>query len=109
VDGIRPQMYWDIFDTPDNARSYAYMGFPPGDDGITPEFLAGATRSLLAPFDRWVVPIAEGSQPPSAWARFVGASIEHQMPVMNVWRFGTADPDVLDFLGAHPPGVSPSV
>jgi len=108
VDGIRPQMYWDIFDTPDNARSYTYMGFPP-DNGITPEFLASATRTLLAPFDRWVVPIAEGSSPPSAWTRFLGAAVEHQMPVMNVWRFGTADPAVLDFLGAHPPGTAPVV
>jgi hypothetical protein len=61
-DGIRPQLYWDIFNTSENVSRYACMGFPPGPDGITPEFLVDTTQQLLAPFDRWVVPIAQGRE-----------------------------------------------
>ena len=109
-DGIRPQLYWDIFNTPDNVNGYAYMGFPPGPDGITPEFLVATTRQLLAPFDRWVVPIAQdtgGSV--DVWSRFAHDSWKLQMPAINVWRYGTTDPAIFDYLRANPPGDEPSI
>jgi hypothetical protein len=108
-DGIRPQMYWDVFNTPDNVKAYAYMGFPPGPDGITPEFLVETTRKLLAPFDRWVVPIAQGAAGAGdAWPRFAHSAWSEQMPALDIWRYGTADPSVLRYLGANPPGEEPT-
>jgi len=107
-DGIRPQLYWDVFNTPDNVNAYTFMGVPPGPDGITPEFLVEATQRLLAPFDRWVVPIAQASQGDvDAWMRFAREAWKRQMPALNVWRYGTADPAILAYLGANPPGQGP--
>jgi hypothetical protein len=108
-DGIRPQLYWDIFDTDDNARAYAYMGLPPGPEGITPEFLVNTTQQLLAPFDRYILPLAE-AMPGStdAWSSLARGAWDHQMPALNVWRFGTADPAVLRYLGANPAGQAPA-
>ncbi|HZP56314.1 MAG TPA: twin-arginine translocation signal domain-containing protein [Dehalococcoidia bacterium] len=107
-DGIRPQLYWDIYDTPDNANGYAYLGFPPGPAGITPEFLVDTTRRLLAPFDRWVVPLALGTARDAAWARFAHEAWAQGMPALNVWRYGTAGRALLDYLGANPPGAEPA-
>lgn len=108
-DGIRPQLYWDIFNTPDHVNAYTYMGFPPGPDGITPQFLVDTTRRLLAPFDRWIVPIAPGSAADvAAWPRFAHAAWMAQMPVLNVWRYGTLDGAILDQLAANPAGTEPA-
>jgi hypothetical protein len=30
------------------------------------------------------------------------------MPAMNVWRYGTTDPAILDYLGANPPDEEPN-
>ncbi len=107
-DGIRPQLYWDVFNTDDNVRAYTYMGFPPGPDGITPEFLVDTTRQLLAPFDRWVVPVGQAPDgDPGGWARFAHAAWSQQMPVLDVWRYGTTDEATLRYLGANPPGPEP--
>jgi hypothetical protein len=107
-DGIRPQLYWDVYNTPDNVSAYGYMGFPPGPDGITPEFLVDTTRQLLTPFDRWVVPVAEASDGDAgAWRRFAHEAWAQQMPVLDVWRYGTTDEATLGYLGANPPGAEP--
>jgi hypothetical protein len=108
-DGIRPQLYWDIFNTPDNVNGYTHMGFPPGPDGITPDFLVDTTARLLAPFDRWVVPIAQGSAGwQTAWPQFMHDAWARQMPAVNVWRFGTANRGLLAYLRANRPGDEPA-
>ena len=107
-DGIRPQLYWDILNTPDNVSAYTYMGFEPPEGAITPEFMVESSAALLAPFDRWIVPIALGSpHDPSAWARFQSAAWEHQMHAVNVWRYTTTSPAVFEYLGAYPAGAEP--
>lgn len=107
-DGIRPQLYWDLFNTVDNENAYRYMGYPPGADGITPEFLLETTRSVLAPYDRWLIPVALGELvDPGAWPRFARKAWELQMPEVSAWRYGVATDAVLDYLGAHPAGDEP--
>jgi hypothetical protein len=108
MDGIRPQMYWDLFNDVDHANAYAHMGFPPGPDGITPEFLVDATSKLLAPFDRWILPIGSGDPLEGAsWNRFMRACWERQMPEVSAWRYGVATADVLQALATSPPGSEP--
>ena len=108
-DGIRPQLYWDILNTPDNVSAYSYMGFPPPEGAITPEFLVESSAQLLAPFDRWIVPIALGSpHDATAWGRFQRAAWEQQMHAVNVWRYSTTTPAVFEYLGANPAGAEPA-
>jgi hypothetical protein len=107
-DGIRPQLYWDILNTDDNVRAYEYMGFTPPPEGITPAFLVDTTAQLLAPFDRWLIPVAEAlPDDAGVWPGFAHKAWSSQMPALNVWRYGTADPDVLAYLGANPAGQEP--
>jgi len=103
TDGIQPQLYWDLFATDDNANAYAFMGYPPGPDGITPEFLVRTTHQILAGYDRWVVPIGDGSAvDPGTWPRFVQDARGLQMPEVAVWRYGVTPSETLAYLGAHP-------
>lgn len=107
-DGIRPQLYWDLFDDIHHANAYSLMGHTPEARGITPEFLVSATRELLAPFDRWVIPIGAGDPLyADAWPRFMRAAWEHQMPEVSVWRYGTTSADVLNALAEYPPMSEP--
>ncbi|HEX5480269.1 MAG TPA: twin-arginine translocation signal domain-containing protein [Dehalococcoidia bacterium] len=103
TDGIQPQLYWDMFADDDNANAYAFMGYPPGPDGVTPEFLVQTTQKLLAPYDRWVVPIGDGAAiDPNTWPRFLNQSRALQMPEVAVWRYGVTPGSVLAYLGANP-------
>lgn len=109
-DGIRPQLYWDVFNTLDNSNAYTYMGYPPGADGITPEFLLETTHAVLAPYDRWLIPIGQGALvDPASWAGFVRRAWELQMHDVSVWRYGVATDAVLDYLAAYPAGDEPPV
>lgn len=103
TDGIQPQLYWDMFATDDNANAYAYMGYPPGPDGVTPEFLVSTTHQILAGYDRWVVPIGEGAvADPGTWPRFLQSARSLQMPEVAVWRYGVTPSGTLSYLGANP-------
>jgi hypothetical protein len=107
-DGIRPQLYWDEFDDEDHINAYRYMGFDPGEAGITPEFLVEASHRLIAPLDRWIVPIGFGApEDPAAWARFMRRCWELHMPEVSAWRFGTTAPEVFHALAAYPPMAEP--
>jgi hypothetical protein len=104
TDGIRPQMYWDLFNDTDHANAYSYFGFPPPDGEITPEFLVETTHELLRPFDRWIMPVGFGAPDNAAsWERFMGRCREHQMPEVSVWRYGVTTADVLASLASAPP------
>jgi hypothetical protein len=107
TDGIRPQLYWDLFDDADHARAYEYMGYPPGADGITPEFIADTTHALLAPYDRWIVPVGPGTTASvDQWSRFLGRCTDLQMPTVSLWRYGITAPEVLRLLSTNPPQQS---
>jgi hypothetical protein len=109
TDGVRPQLYWDLFRGVDHANAFAYMGYPPGPEGVTPEFLVDASRQMLAPHDRWILPIAHSApQDPSAFPRFAYRAWQQQMPELSVWRYGIADAALLDYLRRNPPGDEPT-
>jgi hypothetical protein len=104
TDGIRPQMYWDIFDDEDHVRAYEYFGFPPPGGSITPEFLVDATHELLRPFDRWILPIGSGDPLyADAWPRFLARCHERDLREVSAWRYGTTTGAVLDSLASAPP------
>src|SRR5205823_446423 len=102
----RPQLYWDVFNTVDNANAYAYMGYPPGEDGLTPSFLLDTTQQLLAPFDREIRPLTSAApRDPSAFAPFVAQARELELPAIGVWRYGVMTPDTLACLGDAMPAA----
>ena len=45
----------------DNINAFRYSGYPPDSDGISPMFLLDVAQRVLAPFDRWIVPIGQGA------------------------------------------------
>jgi hypothetical protein len=104
TDGIRPQIYWDLFNTQDNINAYTYMGYPPDSDGITPAFLLETTQRMLNHYDRWIVPIAVSSPlRPDTWPRFQRAAWELGMREVNAWRYGITSAAVLGDLGRQAP------
>jgi hypothetical protein len=109
TDGVRPQLYWELFGGIDHANAFGYMGYPTGPTGVTPEFLVDASRAMLGTYDRWIAPIAQGDPlDASAFPRFVHRAWEQQMPEVSVWRYGTAPAATLEYLGRHPPGSEPT-
>ncbi|MGH7621080.1 MAG: hypothetical protein ACREMU_01960, partial [Gemmatimonadaceae bacterium] len=109
VDGIQPQLYWDLFDNEDNANAYAFMGYPPGPGGLTPEFLLEATHQLLSPYDRWLLPVGEGAPVyADAWPRFAQRAWELQMPELAVWRYGLTTDATMSYLAEHRAGSDPA-
>jgi len=104
-DGIRPQLYWDLFDDVHHMNAFGLFGLEA--PGMSPEFLVEASQRLLSPFDRWIVPIGHGHPPATVqeWLRFVRAAQQHQMPEVGVWRLGVTQPEVLRVLAAYPPGA----
>lgn len=104
TDGIRPQLYWDMFDSPEHARAFAYMGYPPPDEGITPEFMAETAHALLSVYDRWILPIGPASvDSADQWWRFVNRCAELQMHAVSAWRHGLMSNAALDALAGSPP------
>lgn len=108
TDGIWPQLYWDTFDTPDNVDRYTSSGYPPGSDGITPEFLLDTTAKLLAQYNRAVIPVGQGAaSDPATWPRFAHEAWSLKAPCVSVWRYGVTRADTLAYLRANPPGQEP--
>jgi hypothetical protein len=110
TDGICPQLYWDTFDTPGNVDGYTASGYPPGADGITPEFLIGTTAKVLAVYRRDVLPVGQGAaSDPATWPRLAHAAWSQKTPFISVWRYGVTRQETLTYLGANPPGKEPKV
>jgi hypothetical protein len=103
ADGIRPQLYWDLFGGDDHANAYSYFGFPTPGGGVTPEFMAETAHALLAPFDRWILPVGPGTvDDPDQWARFLRRCSALAMPEVSVWRYGPVSGQVLRTVRDHP-------
>lgn len=108
TDGIRPQLYWDLFQGVDQRNAWEYMGHP-APEGVTPEFLVDATRAMYAPYDRWLLPIGHGGPgAASSFARFAYRAWQQGMPELSVWRYAISDATLLDYLRRNPPGVEPT-
>jgi hypothetical protein len=109
TDGIRPQIYWDLYQGVDQYNAWGYMGHPPGPEGVTPEFLVDASREMFGPRDRWILPVGPGApEDATSFARFAYRAWQNQMPEVSVWRYGIAQPALLDYLRRNPPGTEPS-
>jgi hypothetical protein len=109
TDGIRPQLYWDLFQGVDHRNAWEYMGYP-APEGVTPEFLVDASKQMLAPYDRWLLPIAHAAPAdPSSFPRFAYRAWQQQMPELSVWRYALTDSALLDYLRRNPPGTEPSL
>jgi len=93
--GFVPQIYWETFNSSDNVQRFASSGFPPGDQGITPEFLLGVSRQVLRQYGPLVCPAGQGaSQNLTAWSHFLGAARVAGLPAISVWRYGVTGRDV---------------
>jgi hypothetical protein len=108
TDGIRPQLYWHLFQGIDQHNAWEFMGHP-APEGVTPEFLVDATRAMFGPYDRWLLPIAHAAPDGvGAFARFAYRAWQQGMPELSAWRYAIADGALLDYLRRNPPGAEPS-
>lgn len=109
TDGIRPQLYWELFDDDDHVNAYEYMGFSPGAEGITPRFVLETTHALLAPFDRWIIPVTSGAaEVASDLPGFARRAWELGMYELSLWRYELTTRETLSYISANPPGIEPA-
>jgi hypothetical protein len=90
ADGIAPQLYWEIFNSPANFKLLADYGYHAGPNGMTPELVLDAANGALAQFGLPVHPIGGGAARLDEWHRFVSHAYSLGMPAVSVWRYGTA-------------------
>jgi hypothetical protein len=108
TDGIWPQLYWDTFNSSGNYDGYTRAGFPVGPGGMTPEFLLDTTWSLLAVYDREIIPVGQGSSPDTnTWARFASRAFQLGMGSVSIWRYGVTPAATVDYLIDNPAGYAP--
>jgi hypothetical protein len=107
-DGIWPQLYWDTFNSSGNFDGYRNAGYPTGSGGMSPEFLLDTTWSLLANYNREVIPVGQGAAvDPNTWARFTRRAWELGQGSVSVWRYGVTRYETLAYLGENPAGHAP--
>ncbi len=107
TDAILPQLYWDTFDSGPNIDGYRRSGYPP-PNGMSPEFLLDATASVLAQYNRPILPVGQGAAAdPATWPRFAHRAWALQMESISVWRYGVTPTQTLRYLGLNPPGQEP--
>jgi hypothetical protein len=96
---LAPMTYWDTFNSPANWRLFTSHGFPPGERGVTPEYVLDVTREVLSPYGLPILPAGEGSpKNGDAWVNFVSHAYDLGMSSVSVWRYGTADQRVWPLL-----------
>jgi hypothetical protein len=96
-DAFATMAYWESFKS--NGPHFAAAGYPPGPQGITPEFLIDVGSALLDRYNLPILPIGQGaSQDLDAWSRFIAYGAERGMPVVSTWRHGVTYPPVFDIL-----------
>lgn len=90
--GLCPMAYWETYNSSDNIRLFRKHGFPPGDAGVTPEFVLDVSNQVLSPYGVPIWPAGQGtSMRDDSWARFVKKSYELGMESVSVWRYGVAN------------------
>ncbi len=93
--GFVPQIYWETFDTSENRQRFESSGFPPGANGITPEFLLDVSGDLLGKYGVPILPAGQGaSEDSDAWRRFVDHAFSLGMGGLSAWRYGVTGGDV---------------
>jgi hypothetical protein len=114
--GFEPMIYWESFNTAENVEYFNSNGYPPGQDGVTPEFLLDVSRSLLDKYGLPIRPVGQGaSTNHDAWVRFVTHAHALGMGSVSVWRYGVTGDDVwqlLRYVGPPPDvtwGTAPSL
>jgi len=101
-DALVPLIYWETFNTAPNLERFEASGWPPGPDGITPEFLLDVSAHLLQPYNLPIQPVGQGASPDmNAWARFLDYAAQSGMPDVSVWRHGVTNPGVWGMLKAR--------
>ena len=103
--GIAPMVYWDTFNTSDNVTEYTKAGYPPGPDGITPEFVLDVTYSMFAGYGLPIYPVGQGASTLDNWVRFLTRVAQLKMGAVSVWRYGVANTQIWPLLKANPPGT----
>ena len=102
--GFAPMIYWESFNTPENVSYFNSSGFPPGEAGVTPEFLLDVSRSLLGGYGLPIMPVGQGaSTNHDAWVRFVDHAHALGMGSVSVWRYGVTGDDVWQLLKSVEP------
>jgi len=97
--GFAPMAYWDTFNSPDNIDLFNANGFPPGESGISPEFVLDVTDSVLSPFGLPVLPAGDGaSRNADDWKKFISHARDLGMESVSVWRYGVTDERVWTLL-----------
>ena len=103
-DALAPLIYWETFNTQPNLDAYQRYGWPPGPDGITPEFLLDVSAGLLQQYNLPIQPVGQGASPDmDAWTRFLDYASQLGMPDVSVWRHGVTNPGVWDMLKERTP------
>jgi hypothetical protein len=104
--GIAPMVYWDTFNTSENVRYFEANGFPPGPNGICPEFILDASYSLFAGYNLPIYPVGQGASSYDAWVRFMSRAYQLNMGAVSVWRYGVSNQDIwplLRYVQPRPP------
>jgi len=104
--GIAPMVYWDTFNTSENVRYFEATGFPPGPNGICPEFILDVSYSLFAGYNLPIYPVGQGASSYDAWLRFMSRAHQLNMGAVSVWRYGVANQQIwplLRYVQPNPP------
>jgi hypothetical protein len=93
--GFVPQVYWETFNTSSNRSRFESSGYPPGAQGITPEFLLDVSHDLLGNYGLPILPAGQGaSRNNDAWRGFVDRAFGLGMEAVSSWRHGVTGADV---------------
>jgi hypothetical protein len=104
--GIAPMVYWESFNTSENAQYFQQYGYPPGAAGICPEFLLDVSYSLFGGYNMPIYPVGQGASSYDAWLRFMTRAYQLNMGAVSVWRYGVANQQIwplLRYVQPRPP------
>jgi hypothetical protein len=96
--GIAPMVYWESFNSAENVRLFQSHGFPPGPEGVTPEFVLDVSKSLLDKYGLPIAPIGQGASNHDAWVRFMVRAAQLGIGSVSVWRYGVTGGNVWQLL-----------
>jgi nucleoid-associated protein YgaU len=104
VNAFAPFHFWDAYDTQEDRDQFTAAGFPPPDEGITPEFLADVTDAVLGGYGLPILPVGESTLASDPlFGRFLDTAKRWGPGQVSVWRFGETSDDVFGLLGNRPP------